>query len=178
MTDNIVLNLVGDLTAGTYQYQNLGTATFRGVEGEGKYYVTPRLFLVGSALYQRNEDGNGNTDITPIANFSAKMGVSFQSRTGVSASVFDTYQDRIAGYDHAINPKPESFHNVNAHARFDVSSLVAPRGPMGVALVVHANNLVNRELWLPDWKDTPGDTIFAGRGRSVYVGADVTFGRD
>ena len=75
MSDNIVLNLVGDLYSGVYQYQNLGSFKIRGIETETKYYVTRNVFLTGSTLWQHNEDGDHNHDVTPIANFGAKAGV-------------------------------------------------------------------------------------------------------
>ena len=43
-----------------------------------------------------------------------------------------------------------------------------------VALVVHGDNLANKAVWLPDWKDQPGDSIFFNQGRTVYVGIEVT----
>jgi outer membrane receptor protein involved in Fe transport len=48
----------------------------------------------------------------------------------------------------------------------------------GLAFVAHANNLANRQVWLPDWKDLPTDSIFANRGRTVYFGIEVSFKKD
>jgi outer membrane receptor protein involved in Fe transport len=38
------------------EYMNVGEATFRGIEFEGKAYLTKNLFLDGSFLHQVNEE--------------------------------------------------------------------------------------------------------------------------
>ena len=172
-TDSIIL----DASTEKWKYVNLGETTFNGLELDGKYYFRRHFFLTGSMLYQVNHDGNGHHDITPIANFGAKAGVSYDWADRFTASLFDVYQGSLDGYAAARNPKPQAYHMVNTHLRYDLSSHMPAHSKTGLALVAHANNLMNRPVWLPDWKDNPGDTIFTDRGRSIYVGIDVTFGK-
>ena len=174
LTDNIIL--ADATTAG--HYVNMGQVTFQGVELEGKYYVRKNFFLTGSGLYQTNVDGSGNKNVTPVANFGAKAGISYESANGLTASVFDVYQGHIDGYSLALNPTPGAYNLLNAHLRFDLSRHLFPDSRTGVALVAHGDNLENRAIWLPDWKDNPGDSIFANRGRTVYVGLEFSVKKD
>jgi len=171
LTNNIILANV--TTAGTYV--NMGQATFRGVEMEGKYYFKKDFFLTGSAIYQANEDGNGNKNITPIANFGAKAGVSYLSPNGLTVGLFDVHQGPVPGYSNSTNPRPGAYDLLNANLRYDLSKLLHASGQTGVALLLHADNLTNKAVWLPDWKDAPGDSIFYNRGRTVYFGIEVSF---
>jgi outer membrane receptor protein involved in Fe transport len=159
-------------TAG--MYVNQGEATFQGTELEGKYYLKKAFFVMGSASYQANEDGNGNRNITPVPNFAAKAGISYESANGLTAALFDVHEGPLHGYSQATNPKPGVYDMLNMHLRYDLSRHLHAHGP-GLALVVHADNLTNKAVWLPDWKDAPGDSIFFNRGRTVYAGLEVSF---
>ncbi len=150
-------------------YVNLGEALFQGFELEGKYYLKKDFFLMGSTLYQANHDGSGAKNITPIPNFGAKSGIGYESANGLTASLFDVYENGQEGYAHAVNPQPHAYHFLNSQLRYDLSRYLHA-GRAGVALVAHGENLMNKAVWLPDWQDTPGDTIFVNRGRTVYVG--------
>lgn len=159
-------------------YLNAGAATFQGVELEGKYYLGKSFFLTGSSIYQTNHDEFGNGDLTPIPHWGAKGGVSYAAANGWTASLFDGYQGAIPGYDNAINPKPEAFHLLTAHLRYDLGRFLPADSKTGLALVAHADNLLDHPVWLPDWKDSPGNTIFSQRGRTVYAGIEFSFGKD
>jgi len=168
--------LVDAATAG--RYVNSGKITFQGVEVEGKYYFQKNFFLTGSSLYQTNEDNAGNTNVTPIANFGAKAGISYESVNGLTAGVFDVYQGPVHGYSASRNPRPGSYNLLNANLRFDVSRCLHAAGDTRVALVAHAENLTNTPVWLPDWKDAPGESTFSNRGRTLYFGIEVSFQKE
>ena len=172
-TDSIVI----DASEQVWRYVNSGEATFQGVEFDGKYYVNRNLYVLGSLLHQSNHDGDGATNITPVPNTSAKGGISFQNERGITASVFDNYQGSLNGFSSILNPQPASRHLVSAHARLDVAALFKASQTAGVALVINMDNLTNDQVWLPDWGSNTGDTIPAGRGRTVYVGVEMSVGR-
>ena len=173
-TDNIIL---ADVTTNGH-YMNSGETTFQGVELEGKYYLRKSLFLTGSTIYQTNQDESGNRNVTPIANWGAKAGLSYASASGLTASLFDVYQGPLDGYSNSINPRPGAYHLLNLHVRYDLARHLPVNYRTGVALLAHADNLTNQPLWLPDWKDSPGNSIFAHRGRTVYFGIEVSFGKE
>ena len=172
-TDSIVV----DSSTGVRLYANLGQATFHGVELEGKYYFKKNLLLLGSLLYQANEDAKGNKNVTPIANTGVKAGISYQAENGLTAGLFDVYQGPLGGYT-GVNPKTEPYHLLNSHLRFDLSRHLGAGAKTGLALFVHADNLANRQVWLPEWGGNAGDTIPVHRGRTVYFGIEVSLKKD
>ena len=160
------------------EYVNLGKATFQGVQLEEKYYFRKNFFLMGSVLYQANRDGNGNTNVTPVANFGGKAGISYESANGITVGLFDVHEGALPGYGAALNPQPGAYDLLNANLRFDLAKCLHTDAAKGLALVAHAENLENRQVWLPDWKDVPGDSIFVNRGRTIYAGIEFTLKKD
>ena len=172
-TDPIILT---DFAAEN-RYTNSPGALFQGAEVESKHYLGKSIFLTGSVIYQANHDSAGHHDITPIATWGPKAGISYESlANGLTASRFDIYYAGLSGYEYATNPKPNAFHLLNANLRYDLRRYLPVNSNSGLAIVVHANNLASHPVWLPDWKDTPGNTIFAQRGRTIYVGLEVSLG--
>ncbi len=169
-TNDIVEGTV--TTAG--QYVNLGQATFHGGELEVKYYLHKNFLLVGAGSYQGNHDGSGNQNIAPVPNLAAKAGLSYQSANGITASLFDVHEGPFSGYSQAINPRPTAYDLLNSHFAYDLSRFLHPEGA-GISLTAQGNDLLDKAVWLPDWKDVPGDSIFFIRGRSAIAGIVVSF---
>jgi outer membrane receptor for ferrienterochelin and colicins len=163
-----------DFSEARWKYQNLGEATFHGVEFEGKYFVRKNFFLLGSALYQTNEDGDGNKNVTPIPNVGVKAGVSYESANGLTASIFDSYDGAVAGYAATLNPGPAAHHLVNTLVRVDVSHYWHTTGARSLSLFINADNVTNQQVWMPDWGGGTGDTIPVNRGRTIYFGVDMS----
>jgi outer membrane receptor for ferrienterochelin and colicin len=156
-------------------YVNLGKATFQGGEAEVKYYLRKDLFLSAAGSYQGNHDGSGNKNITPVSNLAAKAGLSYQSATnGFTASLFDVHQGPLSGFANATNPKPTAYDLLNSHFAYDLSKYMHSNG-FGISLTAQANDLLNNSVWLPDWEDVPGNSIFFLRGRTILLGAEISF---
>ena len=170
LSNDIVL--ANPATAG--QYVNQGEITFQGTEAEANYYLTRHFFLKGSALYQVNDDG---PSMTPIPSTGAKAGISYRDDK-LTLGLFDVYEGPLSGYSGALNPKPGAYSLLNGQLRYDLSKLlhVSPRTP--VAFVAHGENLTNRAIWLPDWNDVKGDSVFYNRGRTVYFGVEVSLRKE
>jgi outer membrane receptor protein involved in Fe transport len=170
LTDSITVNT----SQARWRYQNLGDVTFHGVEFEGKYYVTKALFVLGSVMYQSNEDAPGPS-VTTVPNFGAKAGISYQAASGLTASVFDGYDGGLS-YGPTLNPGPTSHHLANAQLRLDLSRYWRAKAARGVALFVHGDNIANQQVWMPDLGGNTGDTIPVDRGRTVYMGVELSLG--
>ncbi|HET9833441.1 MAG TPA: TonB-dependent receptor, partial [Vicinamibacterales bacterium] len=171
-TDSITI----DTTTTPWHYANLGEATFHGVEFEGKYYVTKQVFVLGSILHQANESA-GVQNITPVPNNAVKAGVSYQGDEGLTIGVFDSYRGIVPGYQLTVNPSVDATHLINAQIRFDVARYFQNMGPTGLSFVANIENLTNNSLWLPDLGGGTGDTIPVNRGRTFYVGAELSLNR-
>jgi outer membrane receptor protein involved in Fe transport len=172
LTDSIS----ADFSQARGKYQNLGAVTFHGVELESKYYLTKEFFLMGSVLYQANEDGVGNQNVTMIPNFGFKAGISYAAANGLTASLFDGYDGGLT-FGPTLNPGPAAHHLINGHLRFDISRYWRANAARGLALFVHGDNLANQQVWMPDLGGNTGDTIPVDRGRTVYFGVELTLGQ-
>jgi outer membrane receptor protein involved in Fe transport len=171
---NQSITLLND--ASGVRWVNLGATAFNGAEAEGKYYLKKSFLLIGSALYQANSDQNGVPNITPIPSYQLKGGISYEAENGLTASLFDSYQGPLdRKYDGILNPSASSYHLLSSHFRYDLSRHLGLADRKGLALVAHAENLANREIWLPAWGEGMGSTMPVYRGRTVYFGIEVWF---
>jgi outer membrane receptor protein involved in Fe transport len=154
-------------------YYNLtDPATFQGIDSEGKYYFRRNWFLMGSVLYQVNHH-QSIANLTPIPSLGAKAGISYMAENGADVSLFDAYQGHIGGYAASINPRPEAFHSVSLHARFDLTNRWMKNSPQGFALFLHGDDLANNQIWLPALGTNSPNTIPVVRGRTLYFGIEV-----
>ena len=173
LSDAIVMAV--STTGGDSRYQNLGNATFHGFQADGKYYLGRNWFATGSAIYQTNRDGTGNRNITPIANFGAKAGLSYETKNSLTAGLFDVHQGSLPGYSMTFNPRPGAYDLLSANLRYNLSRYLPANAKSSIAVVAHANNLLNKEVWLPNWNLLPPDSTLFNRGRVMYFGLEVTF---
>ena len=176
-SDSIVVPAPDPVT-GVYTYSNLGRATFQGGVVEGKYYFKKSLFAMGSLMYQANRDGAGHRNITPIANWGAKAGLSYEAANGFSASAFDNYQGPVSYGAGGLNPAAGSYHLPSARLRFDLSKYLRADAKTGWALFVYGDNLTNRQVWTPEWGGNAAETIPMFRGRTVYFGLEMTLRKE
>jgi outer membrane receptor protein involved in Fe transport len=154
-------------------YYNLNSpATFQGIDSEGKYYILRNWFVMGSVLYQANHDQT-IANLSPVPSLGAKAGISYMAESGASVSLFDAYQGHIGGYAASINPRPEAFHSVSVHARFDLTKHWLKSSAQGFALFVHGDDLANNQIWLPALGTNSANTIPVVRGRTIYFGIEV-----
>jgi len=157
-------------------YDNIGEFEIQGFEFEGKYYVNKNLLLIGSALYQTNEDEDGEENVTPIANFGAKAGISYKSEKGVTVSLFNIYQGYLdEKYDTQVNPPPGAYNLMNLYCRFDMNKFFDWERSQEVSLLLQVDNLLDEEIWLPNWGLASGNSIPVDQGRTIYFGMEVSF---
>jgi len=159
-------------------YMNGDEVTFMGAELEGKYYITRNLLVLGSALYQENENQDGEENVTPIANLGVKFGVGYTADNGITASLFNIYQaDLDEKYDSQYNPATEAYNLLNAHVKYNINNLLKIQELQHLSLFIQADNILDEELWLPDWGllKEPAKTIPVNQGRAVYVGLSAAF---
>jgi outer membrane receptor for ferrienterochelin and colicin len=159
------------------QYENLGALTFHGGEIEGKYYFSQAIFVTTSALYQTNEDDNSTEDVTTLPNFSAKAGISYQSKNGITIGLFDLYQGKLSdSFITTVNPSPEKAYNcLNLHSDFDLNKLFGIDRKQKVSLLIHADNLLNKEVWIAAKGEATSNSIPFNQGRVVYAGFNIAF---
>jgi outer membrane receptor for ferrienterochelin and colicins len=165
-----------DRTVTPAVYNNIGRVKIQGVEFEGKQYLNREFMLVGSTLYQVNKDGDGVENVVPISTFSAKAGVSYKSDRGVTASVFDVYQNSLdSKYNSTINPSPGKYNIVNFYFKLDINKLLRNKSSFEFSPTVQIDNAFDKSIWLPAWGLTNGTTMPYDQGRVVFAGINVSY---
>jgi outer membrane receptor for ferrienterochelin and colicin len=130
---------------------------------------------MASMLYQTNKDKEGNENVTPIANFGAKGGISYKSEKGVTVSLFDIYQgDLDKKYDTQVNPSSGAYNLMNLHCRFSMNKFFDLKLSQDLSLLLQVDNLFDKEIWLPNWGLIIGNSIPVNQGRAIYFGVEVS----
>lgn len=151
-------------------YLNGQAVEFTGVEFESKWYINQKFLFTGSFLYQENENEDGFENVTPIANFGAKAGLSYMSN-GLTLSLFDMYQGDLEDSYKALptNPPAGSYNLLNFYGKYNFKNLFDASAE-SLSLFIQVDNLLNEEIWLPDWGLSPGKSIPYNQGRAIYLG--------
>jgi hypothetical protein len=132
------------------------------------------FFVQGSTLYQKNVDGKGVSNISPIPSLGFKAGLSYANGSKLTASLFEVSDGPFPGYV-AVNPL-QGWHNIlNGNFRYDLSRFIHIGN--GLAAVVHANNLTNQVIWLPSGFSSV-DTVPVQQGRDVFAGLEFSISRN
>jgi outer membrane receptor protein involved in Fe transport len=152
-------------------YDNIGEVTIKGVEFETKYYFNKNLFLIASILYQTSENEKGEKNVTPIANFGPKAGISYKWDKGIGISIFDIYQGKLdEKYKTSLNPSPGSYNILNLRFDMNIVQVFNIKIKQDISLFVEAKNILDKEIWLPQWGLTLGKSMPVNRGREIYFG--------
>jgi hypothetical protein len=99
--------------------------------------------------------------------------VSYRSEEGATLSLFDAYQGAIAGFGSTLNRPASAFHSIGAHARYDLTKRWWKESSRGVALFLNADDLLNKQIWLPALGSNQANTIPVTRGRTVFFGIEA-----
>lgn len=154
----------------TETYLNGQTVKFTGVEFESKWYINKKFLFTGSFLYQNNENEKDEDIVTPIADFGAKIGISYMA-DGLTLSLFDQYQGDLNDSFKAVptNPAAGAYNLLNFYARYNFKKLLNVNAE-SLSLFLQADNILDKEVWLPDWGLSPGKSIPYNPGRAIYLG--------
>ena len=158
-------------------YVNLDGVVFDGVDIEGKYYFRRNFFTQGSVLYQTNHDQNGNSNVTPIPNLGFKIGTSYDAGRGLVFGVFDVSDGNTKPYNFNVNPLTGWRHDLNAEVHQDISRFLRMSDRNSVAIVAHATDLLDQNVWLPGFGFSNISSVPVTQGRTVYAGLEFSLSR-
>ncbi|MEZ5402282.1 MAG: TonB-dependent receptor [Bryobacteraceae bacterium] len=154
-------------------YRNLGRASFRGVEWEGKYAWSDRWMAIGSVLYQHASDWNAASSPPWIPPVSVKAGGSYAPSKRFSISVFDAWRAAVTPYRATPNPPAVARHWVDANLRWQIRRELREDIPLSIAVLAHAVNLGGGSIWMPIANGAV-NTAPASRGRTVWFGLEFS----
>jgi len=158
-------------------YSNTDAVELQGAEIEGKYYINKEFFVSASFLYQKSKDDvTGAEDVTPIPNSSAKAGISYKSDKGVILSLFNSYQGTLDSmYNTQLNPSPtDAYSLMSLHGRLDMNKFFGWDTKERLAIILQVDNLLDKELWLPNLGMAVGNSIPVNQGRTAYLGIELS----
>lgn len=64
---------------------------------------------------------------------------------------------------------------LNLHCKFDRDKLFDLKIGKKFALLVQVDNLLDKQVWLPNWGLAPGTSIPYNKGRALYASLNLTF---
>ena len=70
-----------------------------------------------------------------------------------------------------------SLDKFGCHKRSQLSPYWHSDAARGVAFFIHADNIANQQVWMPDLGGNTGDTIPVDRGRTLYFGVELSLGK-
>jgi outer membrane receptor for ferrienterochelin and colicins len=156
-------------------YGNLGELDVQGMELEARTKIGPRLPILGSATWQENESSDGVFDTTHVPNWMANVGVLYESKSGLTLGVFDSYfsaPPSVANTDPGVsivNPIPSACHLLTFNSRLDLSRyLHRPSRTFEVQFMIQ--NLLDEEVWHPEFSRRVINSVPAEPGRTFYGG--------
>jgi outer membrane receptor for ferrienterochelin and colicins len=158
-------------------WDNIGAVTIFGLECEAKYYITKEFLCEGSFLYQESKDENSlDENVSPLPNFSAKGGVSYQDH-GLTISAFNTYWQALdRKYSSALNKSTGRFNMLQLNCSFTLNHPIKWTKLKELSFTITADNLLDVEVWLPAWGLLdPSSRIPYNQGRTIYCGIKATF---
>jgi outer membrane receptor protein involved in Fe transport len=164
-------------------YRNSGRFDSHGAEIEGRFAPSERWYVTGSFALQESSFNDSLDDVTPFPNGVARLGVGFTPSDGVSIGVFDTGYGRPADVGvvrrtrRLSNPVPTATHWLEVQARADLGRLTGSPGVRGLELFARAENLLDQDLWAPEYAQRLINSIPARSGRAFRGGLSFDWGR-
>ncbi len=165
-------------------FTNGGEHTFDGVEFEAKYFLTPRWYVLGSAMHQQNKH---DIDLSPTVapDDMVKFGTAYTWDWG-NVSVFycffgkppEIYFPSLPppfGSTLVVNPEPKVINLVNMNLDLDLSKWIGWKKGQST-FTFRIENLLDEEIYVPTFAYIGSPNSFPyGPGRTFYAGLTVNF---
>jgi outer membrane receptor for ferrienterochelin and colicins len=159
------------------QFINRGGFSAKGLEFELKYIPTANLYFTGSTSYQTNllNDSIINTSAGAVT---AKLGISYTFDFGLSMGVFNIYNSKPPDVlwnnpnRQLVNPVPKSFNLLSANINYDLSE-VLKMNRANIVLNLRAENLLDEEIFTPEWNRSKINSIPGKPGRRIFFGVKI-----
>jgi outer membrane receptor for ferrienterochelin and colicin len=159
------------------QFVNEGEYSATGAEFEIKYVPKTNLYFTGSFSYQTNTLNNSVKN-TSTGAVTAKTGVSYKFQSGFSCGIFNVFNsappDVIWNFPERqiVNSVPKAFNLLSVNLDYKIPG-VFRKNTSALYLNVRAENLLNEEIYSPEWVRSRINSIPGKPGRRVFIGAKI-----
>ena len=177
-TDNILRVRVNSFVD---RYENNGEIDSHGLEFEGKYIPNKSWYFTGSYMYQYNSqvlyDTIHTSDYSLMPNHMMKLGVHYKAPFGLSVGVFENYVTNFYEVSTAVkrNATPDGFNYLTAQINLDITKLLKLEGNESIILGLHGINLLDEDIYTPDFASRKLNSIPARSERAFYGSLTVKF---
>lgn len=163
---------------------NGGKENHKGVELEGKAFLTDEFEIQGSFTYQAGENlTTGSNDISHQPHLMFKLGGSYASEDGYSIGIFNTYVDDVSGYrDDAPpigkpNPPVEPTNLLTANVSVDLNTVFDwPTTMPKTGFSLYADNILDEDIYIQSATNgLNANTLPAHSGRAIYGRLSMRF---
>ncbi|MEZ5197710.1 MAG: TonB-dependent receptor [Bacteroidales bacterium] len=159
-------------------FYNDGEFDFWGIEFEGKFHLTDHFSLFANLTYQENENDANIKNAAIWPNTIMKGGISytndyliaglfncfFGEPTQVNYMLEQTGKPTIASY----NPEATSYNLLSLNVTLDIFSLVKKDTKYKILVSLNADNLLDEEIWFPEFARYELNSLPLHAGRSIY----------
>lgn len=177
---DIIERIANPSPGAAFTYTNGGEVYSSGIEIEGRWQINHQWGITGSATFQNNKDESGNVDVTFDSNTMVKMGITYDSLKGIHGSIFNSYFGDTARLEqnnsntNVVNPAGGNDHMLSANVEFDLQKL--SHGMVhDMDLSVHGTNLLNKDVYYPEFTRKIVNTIPHTSGRLLYINIRKSF---
>jgi outer membrane receptor for ferrienterochelin and colicins len=159
------------------QFANLGSLSFYGFELEGKYLPIQQIVITGSFTYQNNIDNKDRANNTAISNVMGKLGIAYTQNL-FSVGIFNSYFSQPSANfqtdaQNNFNPLPLAFNLASVNATANINKIFRLKFRTQFQLNSYVNNLLNENVYSPEFSRKFINSIPAMGGRAVYIGLIV-----
>ncbi len=161
-------------------YVNSGEVTFQGIELEGRFALNTNIFINGSYTIQENENDQGVQNVTSMPQSLGKIGISYANdwlKFGLhNMSVID--MGRISDINEVVrevNTRISDFNFVTMNLDLNISQLASMSTDYDLRLQTYVSNLLDEEVFYPEYARRNINSIQGRAGRYVQVGLVLDF---
>lgn len=156
-------------------FTNLGEQISSGIELEGKYSLTKNFYLNGSYSFQKNEDEDGNENVTRLPQHMLKIGAMYDIQGIVKIAVHNAYYSSpiVSGGLDGLG-QLSSFNWTTAKVDFNLNKALSFDHP-NVSLNIRSINLLNEKVYNPEIVFANYNAVQSHPEAAYQLGVKVTF---
>ena len=151
--------------------QNVARLESEGVEFESKYRPSSRFYAQFAYTWQDSEEKSGLSQASVLPSTNWKLGLGYTSPR-LNLSLFNqhdgAYKEDTLAPPVAINPPSEAVDIVNVNCDWKIMN-EAFGHRWNISLNLRGQNLLDEEIWIPDFLAHAANTVPGGPGRSFYA---------
>jgi outer membrane receptor for ferrienterochelin and colicins len=182
-SDSLYVNASGNKTA-TPMFINDGTLTINGVEIEGKYTISDKLYSNLGISYYDNEDANGNKNYQGTPQFTAKVGLSFNNRNGIAIGLFNTFAGKTESIDaikngvnttQHVNPETKAYSYMTANISLELNKLFNFKGNNTFIFNIYGTNILDQDIYYAEYARRQINSLPGKGGAAIYSSLQIRF---